>query len=264
MTLFDDQDDTAGARPPHDGAGGDPAGADATRSVGDRTGERTVRRAGGRTHADADAEAEADDDADGGEGRVPGRRRRRRRGSHLEPPTTGAAAQDREPDAEEVARTIALRKLTAAPQSRATLETAMVAKDVPEDVARRVLDRFTEVGLVDDAAYAEMLVRTRHAERGLARRALVEELRRKGIDRDTAAAALEQIDDNDEWAAALEVARRKARATAGLDTAVRKRRMVATLGRKGFGPGVSYRAVDEALREDESGDEDRSGPPAWN
>ena len=255
MTLFDDQDDTADARPPHDGAGGDPAGADATRSVGDRTGERTVRRAGGRTHDDADT--------GGGEGHAPGRRRRRRRGSHLEPPTTGAAAQDREPDAEEVARTIALRKLTAAPQSRATLETAMVAKDVPEDVARRVLDRFTEVGLVDDAAYAEMLVRTRHAERGLARRALVEELRRKGIDRDTAAAALEQIDDNDEWAAALEVARRKARATAGLDTAVRKRRMVATLGRKGFGPGVSYRAVDEALREDESGDEDRSGPPAW-
>ena len=252
MTLFDDQDDTADARPPHDGAGGDPAGADAPRSAGGRK----VRRAGGRTHDDADT--------GGGEGHAPGRRRRRRRGSHLEPPTTGAAAQDREPDAEEVARTIALRKLTAAPQSRATLETAMVAKDVPEDVARRVLDRFTEVGLVDDAAYAEMLVRTRHAERGLARRALAEELRRKGIDRDTAAAALEQIDDNDEWAAALEVARRKARATAGLDTAVRKRRMVATLGRKGFGPGVSYRAVDEALREDESGDEDRSGPPAWN
>ena len=251
MTLFDDQDDTADARPPHDGAGGDPAGADAPRSAGGRK----VRRAGGRTHDDADT--------GGGEGHAPGRRRRGRRGSHLEPPTTGAAAQDREPDAEEVARTIALRKLTAAPQSRATLETAMVAKDVPEDVARRVLDRFTEVGLVDDAAYAEMLVRTRHAERGLARRALAEELRRKGIDRDTAAAALEQIDDNDEWAAALEVARRKARATAGLDTAVRKRRMVATLGRKGFGPGVSYRAVDEALREDESGDEDRSGPPAW-
>lgn len=190
-----------------------------------------------------------DHDDDGRRAPRRGGRGRARR-AHLEPPATGAAAQDREPDPEEVARTIALRKLTAAPQSRATLEAALAAKDVPDEVATRVLDRFTEVGLVDDAAYAEMLVRTRHTERGLARRALAEELRRKGIDRDTAEAALAQVGDDDEWAAALDVARRKARATAGLDVAVRKRRMIATLGRKGFGPGVSYRAVDEALGED--------------
>lgn len=183
---------------------------------------------------------------------TPGRRRRGRRGSHLEPTATGAAAQDREPDAEEVARTIALRKLTAAPQSRATLEAALAAKNVPAETAARVLDRFTEVGLVDDAAYAEMLVRTRHAERGLARRALAEELRRKGIDRDTAAAALDQVGDDDEWSAALRVAGRKARATAGLDFAVRRRRMVAALGRKGFGPGITYRAVDEVLGQDDA------------
>ena len=97
-----------------------------------------------------------------------------------------------------------------------------------------------------------MLVRTRHAERGLARRALAEELRRKGIDRDTAAAALDQVGDDDEWSAALRVAGRKARATAGLDFAVRRRRMVAALGRKGFGPGITYRAVDEVLGQDDA------------
>ncbi len=43
-----------------------------------------------------------------------------------------------------------------------------------------ILDRFEEVGLVDDAQYAEMIVRTRHAERGLSRRAISTELRRRG------------------------------------------------------------------------------------
>ncbi|MDD9204853.1 regulatory protein RecX, partial [Georgenia sp. 10Sc9-8] len=74
-----------------------------------------------------------------------------------DPPARGAAAQDPEPDPEQVARTIALRQLSAAPRSRAQLADAMARKDVPEAVAEAVLDRFTEVGLVDDAAYAEML-----------------------------------------------------------------------------------------------------------
>ncbi|KAE8763831.1 recombination regulator RecX [Georgenia thermotolerans] len=154
---------------------------------------------------------------------------------------------DREPDAEEVARTIALRQLTAAPRSRAQLEAALAKRDVPEDVAARVLDRFTEVGLVDDAAYAEMLVRTRHAERGLARRALAAELHKKGIDPEVAGAALAQVDDADEEAAARRLVEKKARSTAGLDRQVRRRRLAAMLGRKGFGPGVAMRVVDEVL-----------------
>lgn len=181
-----------------------------------------------------------------------GRRRRNRRGV-VEPPSTGAAAQDKEPDPREVARTIALRKLTAAPQSRATLEAALATKDVPPDAAAEVLDRFTEVGLLDDAAYAQMLVRTRHEERHLGRRALAQELRRKGIDEETARDALAQVDDDDEYAAALTMARKKARATAGLEAQVRRRRIVGALARRGFGGDVVRRALDEALGEEPGG-----------
>ena len=85
----------------------------------------------------------------------------------------------------------------------------MARKDVPEDVAERVLDRFTEVGLIDDAEYARMLVRTRHAERGLSRRAIAVELRRQGIDDETARRALEQVDADDEEPAARALVRRK-------------------------------------------------------
>lgn len=166
------------------------------------------------------------------------------------PPTTGAAAQDREAPPEEVARTIALRLLTAAPRSRSELATKLAERDVPDDVAEAVLDRFEEVQLLDDTAYAEMLVRTRHRERGLARRALAQELRRKGIDPQIAEQALEQVDDDDELAAARDLAQRRVRASRGLDRDKRRRRLAGMLARKGYSPGVALRAVDEALAAD--------------
>jgi len=184
----------------------------------------------------------------------PGERRRRsaggRRGDRrvAEPPTDGSAAIDREPDPESVARTIALRQLTSAPRSRAQLAQAMARKDVPEAVADRVLDRFEEVGLVDDAAYAGMLVRTRQADRGLARTALAVELRRKGIDAVTAQVALAEVDGDDEIDAARAVIAKRLRSMSGLDVEVKRRRLVATLARKGHPPGLSFRVVDEALQ----------------
>jgi regulatory protein len=172
----------------------------------------------------------------------------RRRGRFgTEPPSTGAAAQDAEPDQESVARAIALRLLTSSARSRAQLAEAMARKDVPDDVAERVLDRFTEVGLIDDTEYARMLVRTRHAERGLSRRAIAVELRRRGIDEETAADALEQVDSDDEDDAARRLVRRKLASTSGLDTVTRSRRTLAALGRKGYPPGLVARLMREEL-----------------
>ncbi|WP_372435115.1 regulatory protein RecX [Oceanitalea stevensii] len=143
-----------------------------------------------------------------------------------------------------------LRQLAAAPRSRAQLAEKLAAKDVPDEIAEQLLDRFEEVGLVDDAAYAEMLVRTRHGERGLARRALAHELRLKGVSPEVAEQALEQIDDDDELTAARDLALRKARASRGLDHDKRRRRLAGMLARKGYSPGVAMRAVDEALAAD--------------
>lgn len=184
---------------------------------------------------------------------------RRRSAAGQEPPTTGAAAEDAEPDQEGVARAIALRMLTGAPRSRAQLAQKMASKNVPDEVATKVLDRFTEVGLIDDAAYAEMLVRTRHTEKGLARRALAQELRRKGVDAETAEAALEAVQPEDEADRALELVRRKARSTEGVDPVRRRRRLVSMLARKGYGPGAAMRAVDQVLGEEEDWAADDAG-----
>lgn len=182
------------------------------------------------------------------------------RGRAPEPPTTGSAAEDREPDPESVARTIALRQLTLAPRSRAQLEQAMARRAVPEDVAARVLDRFEQVGLVDDAAYAEAFVRSRHGERGLARRALAQELRTRGIAPDIAQNALAEVGDDDERETARALVRKRAPATAGLDLQRRRRRLAAILARKGYSPGLAMAVVDEVLRGLEDG---RADPPPW-
>jgi regulatory protein len=181
--------------------------------------------------------------ADGGRG---GRGEGKRRGR----PSVGERLEAGEIDvaeATELAREAVLRTLTAAPKSRAELARSLARKGYPEHVVTPVLDRLEEVRLVDDAEYADMIVRTRHTERGQARRAISAELYRRGVDTETAAAALEQVDGDDERAAAAELARKHVARTRGLDRDKRVRRAVGALGRKGHSPSVAFAAVKEAL-----------------
>lgn len=140
-----------------------------------------------------------------------------------------------------------LRKLTAAPRTRAQLADDLAARLVPDDVSERVLDRFTEVGLIDDAAYAEAWVRTRHAGRGLSRRALAHELRHKGVDDEIIDKAVDAIGSDDEKTAAEALVARKLSATHGLAYDARVRRLAGMLGRKGYSSGLALRVVRDAL-----------------
>jgi len=147
----------------------------------------------------------------------------------------------------EKARETVLKILTAAQRSRRELEQSLARKGYPEDVVVQVLDRFDEVGLVDDATYAETIVRTRHAERGLARRGIAAELRRRGIDEDTAVEALDQLDPEDEREAGARLATKLITRTRSLDRQVRVRRAVGSLARKGYAPGLAFELVRDAL-----------------
>ena len=110
-----------------------------------------------------------------------------------------------------------------------------------------MLDRFTEVGLVDDQAYAQMLVRTRRDSRGLARRALQQELRRKGVGDEEAAAALDGIGPTTRWPTAEALVARRLPSTRGLPYETRVRRLAGMLARKGYNSGLAMRVVREAL-----------------
>ncbi len=178
----------------------------------------------------------------------PRRARGRRRPTPADP-EADPRSRGEEPDPHDWARQIVLRQLTAAPRSRSQLEEALRRKDCPPDVAATVLDRMAEVGLVDDGAYAGMLVRSQQAGRGLARRALRQELRRKGVDDDTAAAALAEVDPQAEEARARELVTKKIRSMHGLEAQVQTRRLAGMLARKGYDAEVSMRVVREAVRD---------------
>lgn len=162
-------------------------------------------------------------------------------------PAPDARTQGREPDPHDVARQIVLRQLAMTPRSRAQLEQKLAQRGCAADVAAAVLDRMTEVGLVDDEAFAGMLVRSEQAGRGLAKRALARELRTKGIGDDLANEALDSISDADERDRARVLVDKKLRAMHGLGIEVQTRRLAAMLARKGYSSSVSYAVIREAI-----------------
>jgi regulatory protein len=165
-------------------------------------------------------------------------------------PTPGSLAAETPPaDPDTVAREICLRLLTATPRSRAQLADALRRKNVPDEVAERVLGRFADVGLIDDAAFSQAWVQSRHLGRGLARRALAAELRQRGIADETVSAAVETLDPDQEETTARELVARRLAGTRGLDPAKRMRRLVGVLARKGYSAELAYRVVREALAE---------------
>ena len=151
-----------------------------------------------------------------------------------------------------MARKILLDQLTGQARSRKELSDKLAAKNVPGDVAARLLDRFEEVGLVDDRAFARSWVASRRSVgsgggKGLARRALAQELRRKGIDDEVAREALDEIDPADEEAAARALVRRKLRSLSRVDDTTATRRLVGLLARKGYGSGLAFAVVKDEL-----------------
>lgn len=162
-------------------------------------------------------------------------------------------------DPEQVARTILLRRLDAAPRTRAQLATTLRERNVPDDVAGRVLDRFEEVGLIDDRAFAGMWVESRQRARNLSRRALRSELRLKGLSDEVIAEALASLSPDDELAVARRVADHKARSVVGLPRVTQVRRISGALARKGYGSAIAAQVVRELL--DALDDEDSDFDP---
>lgn len=170
-----------------------------------------------------------------------------------EPP---ADLPGKDADPESVARKILLDQLSIKARSRKELEERLARRDVPEEVAVRLLDRFEEVGLVDDEAFARAWVEGRQRSRGLARTAIAVELRRKGIADETAKSVLAEVDPGQEEQAARTLVRKKLRSMRGLDTQVATRRLVGMLARKGYGAGLAFAVVRDELGavDDDAGD----------
>lgn len=163
-----------------------------------------------------------------------------------EAPTTAPPA--------ERARELALSILTRAPRSAADLRARLLSKEIEPDVADEVIKRYVEVGLLDDGGLAAMIARTRHAERGLAPRAIAQELRRKGFEEDHIRAALEPLTADVQEETARELAAKRWSREADAQTEARVRRTVSHLARKGYPAALAFALVRDLQRADSEAD----------
>lgn len=158
---------------------------------------------------------------------------------------------------EEHARALALRLLTAAPRTRYELLGKLLDRDVDPEAAETVLDRFEEVRLLDDAAFARAWVASRSRSKGYAAGRLRRELQGKGVAIEWIDAALEQLDPEDQEERAVDLAAKRlghrplpppgggAEDRAERDKVLR--RLVGFLARKGFAPGLAMKAARTAM-----------------
>src|SRR6266566_2064976 len=151
-------------------------------------------------------------------------------------------------DPEARARQICLRLLTAAPRTRAQLAQAMHRGGVPAEAAEAILARFTDAGLIDDAAFARAWVESRHHSRGLSKRSLSAELRRHGVQNEEIRAAVDALDPEQEVATARQLVERKLASTRGRPPEARARQAAGMLARKGYPPGLAFRLIKEAMQ----------------
>jgi len=152
-----------------------------------------------------------------------------------------------EPSREELARALCLRLLTARARTRAELAGQLAKRGYPDDVSARVLDRLTDVGLVDDAGFAEQWVHSRRANAGKAKRALAAELHTKGVDNDVITSVLGGINPAAERGRAEQLVQARLRRENLDDDAKVSRRLVAMLARRGYSQTMAYDVVSVEL-----------------
>lgn len=162
---------------------------------------------------------------------------------------TSESSADQRATQLEVARKIALDLLAVRQRSEQELRQAMAKRNVPVDVADEIVERFTEVGLLNDATFAAALTASRANFSLRGRSRIRQELQAKGVDREIADAALAEIDPEDERAAAIAVARKRMRSLQGLEPHVARRRLAGVLARRGFPGSLVSAVVHEVLGE---------------
>jgi regulatory protein len=165
-------------------------------------------------------------------------------------PSTSESPQADSASREEQARALCLRLLTVRARTRAELAGQLAKRGYPDEVGQQVLDRLVDVGLVDDRDFAEQWVRSRHVNAGKGKRALVSELRTKGVDDEVITAALADVDSDAERARAEQLVAdklRRERLTDDADEIKLTRRLVAMLARRGYDQSMAFDVVKVAL-----------------
>jgi regulatory protein len=154
----------------------------------------------------------------------------------------------------------AARSLSGAPRSKRSLVERLIAAGYPEAHVATATDRLEAVGIIDDERLARSLIESRDRSRQRGDRALVQELRRRGVPDDVAARVLAERADEaggdapregentplsaEERAAYAAAAKVRLR---GGDTRAEVQRVAQALARRGFPAGLSWRIARERV-----------------
>jgi regulatory protein len=161
----------------------------------------------------------------------------------------------------------AARSLSGAPRSRKNLEERLIASGYPEVHVRAAVARLVEIGLIDDERFGQALLDSRDRSRQRGDRALLHELKRRGIDDELAQRLLARRaaggshDTEPVWGATLRTVEgdgegaeeRAARAALaklrlrGGDARVEVQRLAQGLARRGFPSALSWRLARERV-----------------
>ena len=155
--------------------------------------------------------------------------------------------KSKEIEAAEAAKQVLLRRLSHAPRTRKELAKDLKDKQISDEIATKALDRFEEVGLINDQALATNYVSSQHGRKGLGKNALRQQLRAKGISDDVAMEAISQISEDQEFQAAFALACKKIRSLQKDDPKTQLRKIVGVLARKGYSSNLSFRVAKEVI-----------------
>jgi regulatory protein len=153
----------------------------------------------------------------------------------------------KEIEAADAAKQVLLRRLSHAPRTRKELAKDLKDKDISDEVANVALDRFEEVGLINDQALASNYVSSQHERKGIGKNALRQQLRAKGVSDDVALEAISQISDDQEFQAAFALACKKIRSLQRDDAKTQLRKIVGVLARKGYSSNLAFRVAKEVI-----------------
>ena len=144
---------------------------------------------------------------------------------------------------EQRAKNVLLFQLSRSMKTRYQLANILKKREIPDEIATAVLDRFTEAQLIDDAAFARAFVNSRLAIAGKSKSVISRELKQRGVSAQDAEQALSVIDSELEDKTAFTVAKKRYQQLSTLDPEVRRRRLMGFLMRRGFSAGLTARIL---------------------
>ncbi len=134
----------------------------------------------------------------------------------------------------EQARLLAERYIDYQPRTSAEVRRRLAKGGFTEEVMEQVVADLERAGLLDDSRFSADWVESRNRRKGLGRVRLAAELRQKGVSREQAEEALQDLDPETELEGALELARKRVSSYPPEDPSS-KRRLAAFLQRRGYG-----------------------------